>query len=104
FKKGCYPGQEVVARSQYRGTLKRRGYVLESPSPLAPGAELFDAADPTQPAGVVALAAGHAGRHAALAALKTETARHGDLRAGSADGAALTVLAQQPCAIPFETG
>lgn len=103
FKKGCYPGQEVVARSQYRGTLKRRGYVLESPSPLAPGAELFDAADPTQPAGVVALAAGHAGRHAALAALKTETARHGDLRAGSADGAALTVLAQQPCAIPFET-
>jgi folate-binding protein YgfZ len=25
FQKGCYPGQEVVARSQYRGTLKRRG-------------------------------------------------------------------------------
>ncbi len=24
FKKGCYPGQEVVARSQYRGTIKRR--------------------------------------------------------------------------------
>ena len=24
FKKGCYPGQEVVARSQFRGTLKRR--------------------------------------------------------------------------------
>jgi folate-binding protein YgfZ len=26
FKKGCYPGQEVVARSQFRGTLKRRAY------------------------------------------------------------------------------
>lgn len=24
FRKGCYPGQEVVARSHYRGTLKRR--------------------------------------------------------------------------------
>ena len=24
FKKGCYPGQEVVARSHYRGTIKRR--------------------------------------------------------------------------------
>ena len=24
FQKGCYPGQEIVARSQYRGTIKRR--------------------------------------------------------------------------------
>ena len=24
FTKGCYPGQEVVARSHYRGTVKRR--------------------------------------------------------------------------------
>lgn len=24
FKKGCYPGQEVIARSQYKGTVKRR--------------------------------------------------------------------------------
>lgn len=29
FKKGCYPGQEVVARSQFRGTLKRRAYLLQ---------------------------------------------------------------------------
>jgi folate-binding protein YgfZ len=28
FKKGCYPGQEVVARSQFRGTLKRRAYLV----------------------------------------------------------------------------
>ncbi len=27
FKKGCYPGQEVVARSQFRGAIKRRAYV-----------------------------------------------------------------------------
>jgi len=30
FKKGCYPGQEVVARSQFRGTLKRRAYILRT--------------------------------------------------------------------------
>ena len=33
FKKGCYPGQEVVARSQYRGTLKRRTYLMDSDAP-----------------------------------------------------------------------
>ena len=30
FQKGCYPGQEVVARSQYRGTTKRRTFLFES--------------------------------------------------------------------------
>jgi folate-binding protein YgfZ len=30
FKKGCYPGQEVVARSQFRGTLKRRTYLVQA--------------------------------------------------------------------------
>jgi folate-binding protein YgfZ len=57
FKKGCYPGQEVVARSQYRGTLKRRVYLCASDLPMAEGREVFDSTDPTQPAGQVALAA-----------------------------------------------
>ena len=30
FRKGCYPGQEVVARSQFRGTLKRRAYIVQA--------------------------------------------------------------------------
>ena len=30
FGKGCYPGQEVVARSQYRGTLKRRMFLMHA--------------------------------------------------------------------------
>ena len=33
FKKGCYPGQEVVARSQFRGTLKRRAYLVHAELP-----------------------------------------------------------------------
>jgi len=42
FHKGCYPGQEVVARLQYRGTLKQRIYLgtLAADSPPAPGTEV----------------------------------------------------------------
>ncbi|MBQ0959421.1 folate-binding protein YgfZ [Ideonella sp. 4Y11] len=57
FKKGCYPGQEVVARSQYRGTLKRRALLWHGDAPMAAGQEVFSAADPGQPAGMVVLAA-----------------------------------------------
>jgi len=37
FKKGCYPGQEVVARTHYLGQVKRRLYRVESDSVLRPG-------------------------------------------------------------------
>ena len=58
FKKGCYPGQEVVARSQFRGTLKRRTYLAhvdaqDTPLSINAGDEVFDAQDPSQPCGVV---------------------------------------------------
>jgi folate-binding protein YgfZ len=53
FKKGCYPGQEVVARSQYRGTTKRRAFIVHSAQSLQAGQEVFSAADPGQPAGLV---------------------------------------------------
>jgi hypothetical protein len=62
FKKGCYPGQEVVARSQYRGVIKRRLFIAtaESTTELSrPGTELFHSADPEQPAGLVILSAPH---------------------------------------------
>ena len=59
FKKGCYPGQEVVARSQFRGTLKRRTFRLTSPQPLAVGAELFHSSDAEQPCGTVVASAPH---------------------------------------------
>jgi len=42
FKKGCFPGQEVVARMQYLGKLKRRMYrAAVAGDPPAPGAEIF---------------------------------------------------------------
>ena len=54
FKKGCYPGQEVVARSQFRGTLKRRTFVALIQAPICAGDEVMAAGDSC---GVVAQAA-----------------------------------------------
>jgi folate-binding protein YgfZ len=46
FKKGCYPGQEIVARMQYLGSLKRRMYHARIQTGFLPevGASLFAAA------------------------------------------------------------
>jgi folate-binding Fe-S cluster repair protein YgfZ len=57
FKKGCYPGQEVVARSQFRGTLKRRTFLATSDQMLQAGQEVFAGDDTEQPVGVVVQAA-----------------------------------------------
>ena len=53
FKKGCYPGQEVVARSQFRGTLKRRTALVHSPVALSAGQDVFTPTDPEQPCATV---------------------------------------------------
>jgi hypothetical protein len=47
FKKGCYPGQEVVARMQYLGKLKRRMYLLnlDTDSPPLPGTAIHNGED-----------------------------------------------------------
>lgn len=57
FKKGCYPGQEVVARSQFRGAIKRRAFVAQVNGAAEAGQEIFTSADAEQPCGLVALAA-----------------------------------------------
>lgn len=57
FKKGCYPGQEIVARSQFRGTLKRRAYVAHAEQALSVGQEVFTAEDLEQATGTVVQAA-----------------------------------------------
>ena len=59
FRKGCYPGQEIVARTQYRGILKRRMVLAHLGGTIAPapGDKVFSAAFGDQPAGEVANAA-----------------------------------------------
>jgi folate-binding protein YgfZ len=104
FQKGCFPGQEVVARSQYRGTLKRRAMLFDSAADLAVGQEVFHSADPGQPAGQVVLAAARpggvasetAGGSSALIEVKLAALAAGSLHAGAADGPLLT-----PCALPY---
>jgi len=67
FKKGCYPGQEVVARSQFRGQIKRRAMRATATGPLMAGQEVFDLQQPDQPCGMVAAAAmGPHGDYAAI--------------------------------------
>jgi folate-binding protein YgfZ len=103
FQKGCYPGQEVVARSQYRGTAKRRTFLFECDEPASAGQEVFDARDAAQPAGMVVNAAGSVGAQAAgshwLALIEVKLSALDDaaLHLGTADGAAL-----KPCAMPYE--
>ena len=104
FQKGCYPGQEVVARSQYRGTLKRRTFLFEADAPTQPGQEVFASDDPSQPAGMVVNAASLVGHgHAALVELKLSALNGPALHLGAADGPTLRRTAL-PYAVPVDAG
>ena len=93
FKKGCYPGQEVVARSQFRGTLKRRAYLVHSDAPMAGGDEVFQAGDETQPCGLVAqAAAAPTGGFDAIISAQVSAVQAGALHIGSASGPALIAV------------
>lgn len=93
FKKGCYTGQEIVARMQYLGKLKRHLYRLslvagELP---APGTPLFSASHASA-IGEVVLAA-HAGNEVELlAVLQAEAAQSGDVHLGTLEGPGLKLL------------
>lgn len=92
FKKGCYPGQEVVARSQFRGTLKRRAYLAHSEAPLSAGDELFAPDDASQPCGMVVQAAGApAGGFDAIVSMQITAYEAGGVHARQSDGPLLTL-------------
>ena len=95
FKKGCYPGQEIVARSQFRGTLKRRAYLVHTQGRPAVGQEVFSATDADQPCGLVAACApSPAGGFDAIVSMQTAAAAEGAglLTLGSATGPTLQLL------------
>ncbi len=96
FKKGCYPGQEVVARSQFRGTLKRRAYLAHCPAPMAAGDELFQESDAAQPCAVVVQAAADAsGEFDAIVSGQIAALQSQPLHLGGVTGARIT-LASMP--------
>jgi len=98
FRKGCYPGQEVVARSQYRGTLKRRMWRVHGEGEVpAAATEIFRPEDPEQPCGmIVNAAAAPQGGWDGLAELKIDAAA-GALHLGAANGSAVATRA-----LPYE--
>ena len=99
FKKGCYPGQEIVARSQYRGSIKRRlqlAHLIANPSgqTILPGTELFFHDDPTQPAGMVVLSSLNPtipNRVDFQIECKLEALERGEIRLGTNEGPVLKI-------------
>ncbi len=100
FQKGCYPGQEIVARSQYLGKQKRRTLLAFSDNDgVTAGSEVFSAADPTQPCGMIVNAErGPDGRTACLVEVKLEAASTA-VSVGAVDGPSLT-FGELPYALP----
>lgn len=93
FKKGCYTGQEIVARMQYLGKLKRRLYRLSLADPQIPepGTPLFSPVHNSS-VGEVVLAARSAKAVELLAVLQDDAAQDGRIHLGSAEGSTLSVL------------
>ena len=108
FHKGCYTGQEVVARMQYLGKLKRRMYIARAElppdaEPPAPGTPLGAASSSSEqaPGRVVNACATAPGRYELLVVGEISAAESGDLRLGGTDGPALE-LSPPPYGFPAE--
>ncbi|OYY20681.1 MULTISPECIES: folate-binding protein [unclassified Polynucleobacter] len=100
FKKGCYPGQEIVARSQYRGAVKRRLQLSHASSSTSllelakPGVELFQDSDASQPCGMVVLAAANpenSDRIDFQLECKLDALEAGEIHLGNSDGPVLKI-------------
>jgi len=103
FQKGCYPGQEVVARSQYRGTTKRRTLLFDCDVVPVAGQDVFARSEPGEPVGTVANAAPHPEHRGGTALVEVRLAAvSSELRLGSADGPALH-RRELPYAVPLDT-
>jgi len=91
FRKGCYTGQEIIARMQYLGRLKERLFLFHGDAPaIAAGERLFSATFGDQPAGTVVDAApSPSGGFDLLAVAQIAAVDAGDLRVGTTDGAPL---------------
>ncbi len=100
FNKGCYPGQEVVARTQYLGKVKRRMFLAHVDSAATPGTHLFSGAVPDQDCGsIVNVAPAADGGHDCLAVVRLDAWESGDIRLGDRQGPLLTAL-PQPYTLP----
>jgi folate-binding protein YgfZ len=95
FNKGCYPGQEIVARTQYLGKVKRHLFRLTSAQALKAGDVLHSPDNPDQSCGMVmTVAPSPAGGYEALAVVQSNFA--GNVRLGSLEGPSVQAVAVNP--------
>jgi hypothetical protein len=87
FNKGCYPGQEIVARSQYLGKVKRRLFLAHLDAESRAGAELYSPDLPDQSTGHIAnIAPAPGGGWDVLAVLHASSVEAGEVHVGGRDG------------------
>ena len=95
FSKGCYPGQEIVARMHHLGRLKQRMYlanIAAEEAPL-PGDKVFSAGFGDQACGVIVnAAASPEGGYDVLAVIQIESANGGKVHSRTPDGALLKFI------------
>lgn len=95
FHKGCYPGQEIVARTQYLGKVKRHLFRLNSAQALKAGDDLHSPDNPDQACGMVMTAApSPAGGYEALAVVQSNFSNNVHL--GSREGPQVQASAVNP--------
>jgi hypothetical protein len=93
FKKGCYPGQEIVARTHYLGKIKKRMYRARLAGDAAAGDPLYAPETVDQACGsVVAAAPSPEGGTELLIVLPSSVAEAGDIRLGSREGSRIELL------------
>jgi len=96
FKKGCYPGQEIVARTQYLGKLKRRMFLanISSTIPIAAGDDLFGVDMAEQSCGkIVNVTLSPDGGYDVLAVIQKSSVEAGKIFLGSLHGPELRIIA-----------
>ena len=101
FQKGCYTGQEIIARTQYLGRLKERTFLFHTEAAeVAPGERIYSPVFEGQPCGTVINAApAPGGGTDLLAVLQIAAAERGDIHLAAPGGPALVAL-PLPYAIP----
>lgn len=100
YTKGCYPGQEIVARTHYLGRLKQRMYRASVAAPAAAGDKLYCAELDGQSGGMIVNSAQTAnGRSDVLAVLRTEHVPSSAWHANSLQGPVLELAS-----LPYKTG
>lgn len=93
FTKGCYPGQEIVARAQYLGKVKRRMFRARLDAAIAPGTDVFAPETGDQHCGaIVTVAPSPDGGFECLVVAQESCVAAGEVHLGSTDGPRLSFL------------